>query len=210
MAALAVLLAVKSAVILRAALPGGHAPGAFAAAAVVPAALAAPQAEAKPVAPPKAPETQGGPPSGPPPEPPVSDAERTLLLDLRQRRQVLETREAMLATREEVVGAAERRLADRVTELQALQTRLEALETTRRGHDEANWRGLVKLYESMKPRDAATIMNELDLPVLLEVVDRMKEAKAAPILAAMQPDRARQVTAELARQRTRANTPEGG
>jgi flagellar motility protein MotE (MotC chaperone) len=62
----------------------------------------------------------------------------------------------------------------------------------------------------MKPRDAATIMNELDLPVLLEVVDRMKEAKAAPILAAMQPDRARQVTAELARQRTRANTPEGG
>ena len=45
------------------------------------------------------------------------------------------------------------------------------------------------------------------MPVLLQVVDRMKEAKAAAVLAAMQPDKARQVTAELAQMRTRANTP---
>ncbi len=207
---------------VRAAWPGERAPHAFATAAVVPAALAAPQADAKPDAksegPQKPPGVQAAQssatpvslPSGRPAEPPVSDAERALLLDLRQRREALDAREATLATREQVVGAAERRLADRVAELQALQTRLEALEATRRAHDEANWRGLVKLYENMKPRDAATIMNDLDMPVLLEVVDRMKEAKAASILAAMQPEKARQVTAELAHLRTRANTPAGG
>ena len=48
----------------------------------------------------------------------------------------------------------------------------------------------------MKPRDAAAIFNDLDMPVLLQVLDRMKEAKAAPILAAMQPDRAREATTE--------------
>ncbi len=223
MAAVAVLLALKSAVLVRAALPGDHAPDAFASGAVVPDALASPPAQGRHAGEAQKPEAAqagaasrassaqaAGPREGPPPDPPVSDAERGVLLDLRQRRQALDARAAALATREEVVGAAEKRLADRVTELQALQTRLEALETARHAHDEANWRGLVKLYESMKPRNAATIMNDLDKPVLLAVIDRMKEAKAAAILAAMQPDRAREVTADLARQRTRANTPEGG
>jgi flagellar motility protein MotE (MotC chaperone) len=63
----------------------------------------------------------------------------------------------------------------------------------------------------MKPRDAAAIFNDLDMPVLLAVVDRMKEAKAAPVLAAMQTEKARQVTAELAQMRARANgAPSGG
>jgi flagellar motility protein MotE (MotC chaperone) len=43
--------------------------------------------------------------------------------------------------------------------------------------------------------------------VLLAVVDRMKEARAAPVLAAMHPDKAREVTAELAQLRTRRNDP---
>ena len=61
----------------------------------------------------------------------------------------------------------------------------------------------MKLYETMKPRDAATIFNDLDMPVLLSVVDRMKDAKAAPVLAAMQPDKAREVTTKLAALRTK-------
>ncbi len=62
----------------------------------------------------------------------------------------------------------------------------------------------------MKPRDAAAIFNDLDQPVLLQVIDRMKEAKAAPILAAMQPDKARDLTAKLADMRTRRDNPGGG
>jgi len=143
----------------------------------------------------------------PPAQPPVSESERALLLDLRQRRQELEAREQEAAAREALLKAAEQRIGQRVEELKALQSRLEALEAGRRDRDEAGWRGLVKVYETMKPRDAANIMNDLDMPVLLGVLDRMKEAKAAAVLAAMQPERARQVTAELAQQRQRANAP---
>jgi flagellar motility protein MotE (MotC chaperone) len=142
-----------------------------------------------------------------PAEPPVSAAERALLLDLRKRRTDLEAREAALASREGILAATEKRLADRAGELADLQKRLEALETARRERDEENWKGLVKLYETMKPRDAAAIFNDLDRPVLLAVLDRMKEAKAAPVLAAMQPERARQITADLAQRRTQANRP---
>jgi flagellar motility protein MotE (MotC chaperone) len=139
-------------------------------------------------------------------EPPISDSERALLTDLRQRRQKLDEREATLATREAALGAVEKRLAARVDELTAMQQQLQGLEKQRQERDEANWRGLVKLYETMKPREAAAIFNDLDLPVLLPVMDRMKEAKAAAIISVMQPERARQLTVELANQRIRSNS----
>jgi flagellar motility protein MotE (MotC chaperone) len=141
--------------------------------------------------------------------PPVTDAERTVLLELRQRRQELDARDAALATRESVLAATEQKLSARVTELQSLQKKLEATEAARKDREDASWQGLVKLYEAMKPRDAATIFNDLELPVLLQVVDRMKETKAAPVLAAMQPDKARDLTAKLAQMRTRRDGPTG-
>jgi flagellar motility protein MotE (MotC chaperone) len=58
----------------------------------------------------------------------------------------------------------------------------------------------------MRPRDAATIFNGLDKPVLLEILDRMKPAKASPVIALMEPESARQATADLAGKRARATT----
>ncbi len=137
-----------------------------------------------------------------PAEPPVSAAERALLLDLRQRKKTLDQREAALAAREAALDAAERRIAGRVDELKMLEQRLIALDAERKQHQESSWAGLVKLYETMRPRDAATIFNDLDMNVVLPMVDRMKEAKAAAILAAMQPEKARQITTQLAAMRT--------
>jgi flagellar motility protein MotE (MotC chaperone) len=141
--------------------------------------------------------------------PPVTESEKTLLLELRQRRQELDAREQALTAREAVLAAAEGKLDQRVTELQALQQRLETLEAARNQRQDASWQGLVRLYTGMKPREAAKIFDDLETPVLLEIVDRMNERKAAPILAAMQPDRAREVTAKLAEMRTKRDTPGG-
>lgn len=139
-------------------------------------------------------------------EPSVSDAERQLLLELRQRKKTLDQREAALGAREAALDAAERRIASRVDELKTLQDRLVALDSARKQREESSWAGLVKLYETMRPRDAAVIFNDLDMNVLLPVVDRMKEAKAAAILAAMQPEKARLLTLQLAAMRTQTNS----
>ena len=72
-------------------------------------------------------------------------------------------------------------------------------------HDEeteAQMKSLVKIYEAMKPKDAARIFEQLDLVVLLDVIERMKERKTAPILANMDPERAKTITLELAQRRT--------
>lgn len=132
---------------------------------------------------------------------PVSDSEKALLQDLRQRRQELDARADAVKAREGVLAAAEQKLTARVGELQALQKRLEVLDAVQKQKEDAGWQGLVKMYEAMKPRDAATIFNDLTMPVLLQVLNRMKDAKAAAVMAAMNPDKARDVTAELARLR---------
>ena len=93
--------------------------------------------------------------------PPISDGERAVLLDLRQRRQELDARDAALAARESILAAAEQKLTARVEELAALQKKLQDLEAARQQREEAGWQGLVKLYEDMKPRDAAVIFNDL-------------------------------------------------
>jgi flagellar motility protein MotE (MotC chaperone) len=141
----------------------------------------------------------------PPPAPPdpAALAERALLEQLRARRTELEAREQAVAAQEMVLQATEQRLARRVEELEAMQRRIEALDRTHNEQEEAGWRGLVRTYETMRPRDAATIFNELEMPVLVEILDRMSERKAAPVIGAMRPERARMVTAELARHRAR-------
>ena len=60
---------------------------------------------------------------------------------------------------------------------------------------------LVTIYETMKPKDAAKIFNELEMPVLLKVVSNMKEVKVAPVIASMDPAKARELSIELSRQK---------
>jgi len=136
---------------------------------------------------------------------PISQAERALLEQLRARRAELEAREQSIASRELVLTAAERRLGQRIEELTQLQQRLESMERTRGEREEAGWRGLVRTYENMRPREAAAIFEELELPVAIQILDRMGERKMAPVIGAMRPEKARVLTAELARHR--ANRP---
>lgn len=169
----------------------------------------APARAADPPAPPPAaaaPRRQAPPVAIAPPAPdPAAQAERALLEQLRARRTDIEAREQAVAVQAMLLQATEARIARRVEELTAMQRRLESLDQARGEREEAGWRGLVRTYEAMRPRDAATIFDDLELPVLVEILDRMADRKAAPVIGAMRPDKARVVTAELARHRARRN-----
>jgi flagellar motility protein MotE (MotC chaperone) len=116
----------------------------------------------------------------------------------------LDTRERLLDQRELALAVAAKRLDERLAELAALQSRLQALDTRLKERDEANWSGLVKMYESMRPHEAAAIFNSLDKATALELLDRMKPAKAALLLAGMEAAKARQLTVDLATRRTQS------
>jgi len=131
----------------------------------------------------------------------MTDEELVLLQSLSQRREELEKRAREIDEREVLLKAAEQRIEQRIDELESLQSSIESLLVQHDEQTDAQMQSLVKIYESMKPKDAARIFEELDMEVLLDVIERMKERKTAPILAKMNPERAKAVTLELAQRR---------
>jgi flagellar motility protein MotE (MotC chaperone) len=130
-----------------------------------------------------------------------TDQELELLQSLSKRRTELDTREQSLDDREAVNAATEKRIDDKLAELKQLQATIEGLVKQHDTDQEAQMKSLVKIYENMKPKDAAQIFEDLEMDVLLDVVEGMKERKVAPILALMNPAKAQEVTLELAQRR---------
>ena len=127
-----------------------------------------------------------------------TDEEVDVLQQLAKRREELELRARQLDEREALIQAAEQRMDQKMGELKALQAMVEELLKKRSDEQEAELKSLVKMYENMKPKDAAQVFEEMDMDVLLDVVERMNERKAGPILALVTPTRAKEITFELA------------
>jgi flagellar motility protein MotE (MotC chaperone) len=134
-------------------------------------------------------------------------AEIEVLQSLAERRRQLDARGREIEAQEALLKAAERRVQEKIAELKKLEATIGGLIREHDEQSEAQLKSLVKVYENMKPKDAARIFEELEMAVLLDVVERMKEAKIAPILASMDPGKAKSVTVELA---TRRRLPESG
>ncbi len=124
----------------------------------------------------------------------LSDEEIDLLQSLAERRKELDLRAHQLEQREVLLLAVERRIDEKVERLKALQRSIE-------GETESQYKSLVKIYENMKPKDAARIFGELDMAILLPVSERMKERKLAAILAKMNTTDAMTLTIQLAQRR---------
>ena len=120
--------------------------------------------------------------------PSFSQVEVDLLQDLRARRDTLDTRDRAQDLRERLLEAAEARIDQKIAELKAIEETIRALLVQHDEEKEEAMRRLVKMYENMKPKDAARIFTELDMEILLDVAERMREVKMAPILAAMAAD----------------------
>jgi flagellar motility protein MotE (MotC chaperone) len=127
-------------------------------------------------------------------------AERAILERLQERRQELDTRARELDIRESLIKAAEKRMEGQLTELKATEARITVATQQKDEAQTARFKGLVTMYENMKPRDAAKIFDRLDTAVLLEVVSKIEPRKMADILALMSADAAQHLTVELASQ----------
>lgn len=128
----------------------------------------------------------------------LSKSEIAVLESLSKRREELERRAKALDMREHLVGAAEKRLQDRVAELKQIQADIDKTIDKKDEQSEERLASVVKMYESMKPKDAARIFERLDMGVLLDVVKRMSPRKMASVLSQMDPVSAQELTVELA------------
>ena len=137
----------------------------------------------------------------------LSPAEIEVLQELSQRRTQLDKRAADIDQQQVVLQAAEKRIDDKIAKLQELQKSIQVSVDKENAADDARTQSLVKIYETMKPADAAQILSQLDMPILLQMLSRMKEAKTAPILAAMEPTKAEAITTAMAKRQNPPSVP---
>jgi flagellar motility protein MotE (MotC chaperone) len=117
---------------------------------------------------------------------------------LSQRRADLDKQAKELDMRAALLDAAEKRIDERSAELKALEDKINKLVDDNKTAEQQQFVSLVAMYENMKPKDAAAIFNQLDMPVLLGVAKAMNPRKMSPILAKMDPLKAKALTDNIA------------
>lgn len=131
-----------------------------------------------------------------------------VLSDLAARREEIEKKERAVETQMALLQAAEKELDQKYKELEVLRGQIESLLKTQSEEEKERTQSLVKIYEGMKPKDAARIFNTLDLDILVDVAAKMSERKLSPVLAAMNAERARTLTIMLAEQKQLPSLPQ--
>jgi flagellar motility protein MotE (MotC chaperone) len=134
----------------------------------------------------------------PEPTQPVSASERAILERLQARRQELDARAREIDIRESLLKAAEKRIDSKVGELKAVESRISTATQAKNEAEVARFKGIITMYESMKPKDAAKVFDHLEMPVLIEIASQIAPRKMSDILGLMQTEAAERLTVELA------------
>jgi flagellar motility protein MotE (MotC chaperone) len=129
----------------------------------------------------------------------VSPSERAILERLQARRQELEARAREIDIRESLLKAAEKRIELRIEELKAVESRITVATEQKNEAEAARFKGIITMYEGMKPKDAAKVFDRLEMSVLFEIASHIAPRKMSDILGLMQTEAAERLTVELAR-----------
>jgi len=129
----------------------------------------------------------------------VSPSERALLERLQARRQELEQRAREIEIRESLLKSTEKRIEGRVEEMKATEAKISTATGQKAEQDSARFKGIIIMYENMKPKDAAKVFDRLEMPVLYEIASQIAPRKMSDIMGLMQPEAAERLTVELAR-----------
>jgi flagellar motility protein MotE (MotC chaperone) len=131
--------------------------------------------------------------------PRISESERAILERLQTRRQELDQRAREIEIRESLLKAAEKRIESKVEEMKSLEGKAATAAGQRSEQEKASFKGIITMYESMKPKDAAKVFDRLEMSVLIEIASQIAPRKMSDIMGVMQPEAAERLTVELAR-----------
>ena len=128
----------------------------------------------------------------------LSPAELQVLQSLGTRRGQLDKREQDMDVQLALMAAAEAKLDAKIKALTGMKGDIAKLMVDADTKEQAEIDRLVKVFEGMKPKDAAPRIVLLDDSVRLPIAAKMKERSLSPIIAAMPPMEAKKLTEALA------------
>ena len=128
----------------------------------------------------------------------MSPAELRVLQSLGTRRGQLDQREKDLDVQLQLLAAAEAKLDGKIKSLNGLKGQVQSLLGQADAQQQAENDRLIRVYEAMKPKDAAARFSLLEDSVRLPIASKMKEKSLSAILAQMSPPDAKALTERLA------------
>ena len=131
-----------------------------------------------------------------------TEMEIKLRQELDVRRIELERREQALRVREKLADLAEIELKERVEKMNELQVQLTNLLKNLSNKEEGELMQLAKIYEEMRPQNAAIVLNKLDDNIVFDLFKRMNRKDTAKIMEKMDPQKARRISKMLAEKST--------
>lgn len=132
-----------------------------------------------------------------PQAPAFSDSEMEILQELAERREALDTKSQEIDKRAMQLKVAEEEIDKKLQQLKEYEQRLGKLINQYSEKEQENINSLVKLYSSMKPKDAARIFNTMNLDISTAILKGMKPSASSAILSQMDAEKAQAITAEL-------------
>ena len=129
--------------------------------------------------------------------PSFTNSEIAILQELAERREALDIRSQEIDKRALQLKIAEEEIDKKIVQLKEYEQRLNKLINQYSKKEQENVSSLVKLYTSMKPKDAARIFNTMNLDISTAILKGMKPSASSAILSQMNSEKAQAITAEL-------------
>jgi flagellar motility protein MotE (MotC chaperone) len=126
-----------------------------------------------------------------------TQSEIQILQELAERREALELRSQEIDKRAVQLKVSEQEIAKRLKQMQDYEQKLKSLIQEYNEKERSKITSLVKVYTSMKPKDAARIFDTLDLDVTVALLKEMKPSLSSAIIAQMPPAKAKAITDKI-------------
>ena len=136
--------------------------------------------------------------------PPVRDVfedslseERKLLSSLMGKQKALNERENFLQSEERRLNLLRDEILSKIDSLQEIEKRLTTLLEMVEERDNRKYKSMAKLYESVPPARAGSMLEKLDTRTAAAIIMNMKSKKAGAILGHVNPAKSVEITREI-------------
>lgn len=123
-----------------------------------------------------------------------SDADLNHFARLTERKKELDLREVEIKKMEEEIVKQREELEKKMTELENMRRKISSVLEEKVQVDDKRVENLVQFYSSMKPQQAAKIIENIDEGLAVEVLARMKKKSAAEIMNLLKPEKAQVIS----------------
>jgi flagellar motility protein MotE (MotC chaperone) len=141
--------------------------------------------------------------------PECPDPAKVVLRGLEEKKTMIDKQQKSIEQERKELDVFKEQIDEKIENLTALKKQieedlalLERKKTQKELEKEAEYEGkigrLVKMYAGMKPKNAAQIVDKMDLEVAREIFIRMREASASEILAFVDSEKAAKISERLA------------